>query len=250
MRSICDICYSPEHDQYLDIHLPDCGSFPVLLYFHGGGLERGDKGSRKSFINHMVSHGVAVVSANYRLYPAAKYPDFIEDAAQAVDWVLKNCAAYGQVKGIYVSGSSAGAYLTMMLCFDRRWLGKHGISPMQISGFIHDSGQPTCHYNVLRERESDSRRLIADASAPLFHVGEDEQYPPMLILVSDNDMQNRYEQTILLVSTLKHFGHEAPEAAPQVLHGGHCEHVGKEDQDGNNIFGKIVCRYMSEKGAV
>ncbi len=43
MKKILDVCYSPEHQQLLDIYLPDCESFPVFLYFHGGGLEAGDK---------------------------------------------------------------------------------------------------------------------------------------------------------------------------------------------------------------
>lgn len=47
-------------------------------------------------------------------------------------------------------GSSAGGYISQMLCFDKTWLSKHGIKATDISGFIHDAGQPTCHFNVLR----------------------------------------------------------------------------------------------------
>ena len=71
-----------------------------------------------------------------------------------------------------------------MLCFDKRWLASYGISPIDIAGFVHDAGQPTCHFRVLQERGIHKHRVIVDDSAPLYHVGEDETYPPMLVLFS------------------------------------------------------------------
>ena len=84
MRTIPDVCYSEKTKQCLDIYLPESNEFSVLLYFHGGGLKAGDKAKEKVFYEYMVSQGIAVVSANYRMYPTAKYPDFIVDAANAV----------------------------------------------------------------------------------------------------------------------------------------------------------------------
>ena len=239
MKTIRDICYN-EHKQYLDIHLPDCDSFPVFLYFHGGGLEEGDKAQRFNlFVEYLTSHGIAVVSANYRMYPDAKYPDFLVDCAKAVAWVFENMKTYGNVTGIYVGGSSAGGYISQMLCFDKHYLAAHGISPMDIAGFIHDAGQPTCHFNVLRERGIDTRRVMIDESAPLYHVGADPDYPPMLIIVSDNDMENRYEQTVLLMSTLKHFGH-AEKVKLKVMQSTHCGYIRKADETGESVFGKLI----------
>ena len=248
MTTITDICYSKESNQYLDIYLPEEKSFPVFLYFHGGGLKSGDKADRKRkiFMEYLAAHGVAVVSANYRMYPTAKYPDFLEDAATATAWVFVNMKTYGEVTGLYVGGSSAGGYISQMLCFDKQYLARHGIAPMDIAGFIHDAGQPTAHFNVLRERGIDSRRVIVDESAPLYHIGVDEIYPPMLIIVSDNDMQNRYEQTMLLVSTLKHFGH-TENVQLQVMASTHCAYVGKADEHGESIFGNLVHQFILGK---
>ena len=245
MKTIADICYSKEADQYLDVHLPECDSFPVFLYFHGGGIERGDKAAKRNdaFIKHLTDKGIAVASANYRMYPTARYPEFIEDAAAATAWVFENMKAYGEVTGIYVGGSSAGGYLSQMLCFDKRYLAKHGLAPTDITGFIHDAGQPTAHFNVLRERGIDSRRVIVDESAPLYYVGMDKAYPPMLIIVSDNDMKNRYEQTMLLLSTLKHFGLDE-NAKLQVMKSTHCAYVGKTDEQGTSIFGSLISRFI------
>lgn len=244
MKTVFDVCYNEKTKQYLDIYLPDSDGFSVLLYFHGGGLEAGDKSNQKVLFDYMISQGIAVVSANYRMYPNAKYPDFLIDASDATAWVFKNIGNYGKIKGIYVGGSSAGGYISQMLCFDKTWLSKHGIKSTDITGFIHDAGQPTCHFNVLRERGLDTRRVIIDDSAPLYHIGEDEKYPPMLILVSDNDMQNRYEQTMLLVSTLKHFGH-FEKVQLKVMNGTHCAYVGATDQNGESVLGKLVTEFIN-----
>ena len=245
MKSFTDICYSEETEQYLDVHLPECDRFPVFLYFHGGGIERGDKAAKRNdaFIKHLTDKGIAVASANYRMYPIAKYPDFIEDAAAATAWVFENMKTYGEVTGIYVGGSSAGGYLSQMLCFDKKYLAKYNIAPMDITGFVHDAGQPTAHFNVLRERGIDRRRVIIDESAPLYHIGVDKEYPPMLVIVSDNDMKNRYEQTMLLMSTLKHFD-LGENARLQVMQSTHCAYVGKVDENGTSIFGKLVADYI------
>ena len=241
MQIYRDIAYNEE--QKLDIYVPEKESFNLLVYFHGGGLESGSKEAAGCFARYLASKGYGVVSANYRLYPEANYPDFIDDAAEAVAWVFSHIGEYGKCENIFVGGSSAGAYLSMMLCFDIHYLGKYGIAPTDIAGYIHDAGQPTCHYNVLRERGIDRRRVITDESAPLFHVGTSSGYSPMLFIVSDNDMVNRYEQTMLMISTLKHFGNE--NVSLRVMHGTHCSYTGSTDENGYSIFGKVIEEYIS-----
>lgn len=239
MKTFFDVVYNEKTKQCLDVYLPDAEEFAVLLYFHGGGLEAGDKSDPKVFFEYMISCGIAVVSANYRMYPDFKYPDFLYDASDAVAWVFNNIKKYGKIKGIYVGGSSAGGYISQMLCFDEGWLFKHGIKTIDISGFIHDAGQPTVHFNVLRERGLDTRRVIIDDTAPLYHIDGTKKLPPMLIIVSDNDMKNRYEQTMLLVSTLKHFGH-SEKVELKIMNGTHCAYVDAVDANGKSVFGKIV----------
>ena len=246
MRSIHNICYSPDQGQYLDLYLPECDLFPVMVYFHGGGLEVGDKAGQPALVEYLTGCGIAVVSANYRMYPQAKYPDFLTDAAQAVAWVFRNIHNYGTATGIYVGGSSAGGYISQMLCFDPSWLAEQGLHPDRICGFIHDAGQPTCHFNVLRERGLDTRRVIIDESAPLYHIQADKPYPPMLIIVSDQDMPNRYEQTALLVSTLTHFGY-GDRVTLRIMQGKHCAYVNKLDDQGHSILGQLVSKFIWSK---
>ena len=249
MRHIKDISYSKSGhaSQVLDLYLPDEKSFASFVYFHGGGLENGDKEKAESSLmaNYLTQHGVALATANYRLYPEAKYPEFIEDAANAVAWVKQHIGEYGGGDRIYVGGSSAGGYLSMMLCFDAHYLALHGIDPVSLGGFVHDAGQPTKHFNVLRECGLDTRRVIVDETAPLYHVGKAPSYPPMLFIVSDNDMQNRYEQTMLMRSTLLHFGHPQDRMLLKVMHGGHCSYVKQIDENGDSLFGKLVMDFIN-----
>lgn len=236
----CDIGHK---NQVLDIFLPEAENFDVFIYFHGGGLKSGDHHDCP-FAEFLTQNGVAVVSVQYRMYPTAKYPEFIMDAAAAVAWTLDNIGNYGKLNKVYVGGSSAGGYLSMMLCFDKRWLAPYGISPNDINGYIHDAGQPTKHFNVCVEEGLDSRRVIVDETAPLFHIGTSDNYSPMLFVVSDNDIENRYEQTMLTINTLKHFGYDMRKVELKVTQGGHCVSLSRNDNEGDNLFAKIVYGFI------
>jgi acetyl esterase/lipase len=163
MMAVINIEYSDRNPAVtnLNIYLPEGkAKCPVFVYFHGGGLIHLDNNIGKyAFTDYLTSHGIAVVSANYHLDPISKgnrdvrFPLFVEDAAEAVAWVFKNINQYCEPEGIYVGGSSQGAYLSAMLCFDKQWLGKHGISPLDIDGFVHDAPLLTTHFSVLREKD-------------------------------------------------------------------------------------------------
>ena len=231
MKEIFDIYYTEaKHPmQMLNLYLPEGEGFPVFVYFHGGGLYAGNRTASYQSMCHLVENGIAVASVEYRMYPDAKYPEFIEDCAAAIAWVKENIERYGGKKEIYVGGSSAGGYLSMMLCFDKKYLGAKGIDPLEIAGWFHDAGQPTKHFTVLKYAGEDERRVIVDESAPLYHIGTQERHSPMRFIVSDNDMENRYEQTMLVLSTMKHFGYTGFDH--KVMHGGHCHYC-------NTINGK------------
>jgi hypothetical protein len=218
------------------------------VHLHGGGLEKGSRKGFKHIAEQLCERGIASVSVEYRMFPDAKYPDFIEDAAAVVNWAFQHIGEYGQCRGVYVGGSSAGGYLSMMLCFDSHYLAKYGLEN-KISGYIHDAGQPTTHYKVLKNRGVDSRRLIVDEAAPIYHVGINESYPPMIFLVSDDDMKNRLEQTELMISTLKHFEYDQNKIEMRILHGKHCAHTNALDEKGESVFGRIIYGFIAAREA-
>ena len=165
----------------------------------------------------------------------------LEDCAAAVAWVKKNLPSYGANGEIYVGGSSAGGYLSMMLCFNKQFLGAHGIDPTEITGWFHDAGQPTKHFNVLKYSGEDARRVIVDETAPLFHIGTQEKHSPMRFIVSDNDMECRYEQIMLVLATMKHFGYKHFDH--KVMHGTHCAYCDRIEE-GESVFGKLILDFI------
>lgn len=205
MNVIRDIVYGEEdlEAQKLDIYLPEGEATDLVIYFHGGALEEGDKSNNR--LEGLAGYGKAVISANYRMYPEAVFPQFIEDAALAVKWAKEHIREYAPVRRIFVAGSSAGAYLTAMLAFDRRDLGKHGIDTLDISGYVINSGQMTTHFNVLRERGIDTRRILVDEAAPVYFLDENTVFPNIFVIVADNDMPCRLEQNRMFLKTLEMF---------------------------------------------
>jgi acetyl esterase/lipase len=161
----------------------------------------------------------------------------------AIRYLKDNIENYGKCKKILVGGSSAGGYISMMLCFDDRYLNSVGVLPTEIAGYIHDAGQPTSHFNVLKELGKDSRRLIVDETAPIYFVGTKEQYLPMLFIVSTNDMFGRFEQTMLMLKTLEHFGHKE-KVFLEISDGKHCDYVYKADENGDGVFANLILKHI------
>ena len=68
-----------------------------------------------------------LVAVNYRLLPNVTIDQTIDDAAEAVAWVMNHITEYGgSTKKMIVSGHSAGGYLTMMLALNKQWLDRYG----------------------------------------------------------------------------------------------------------------------------
>jgi len=249
MKKISDVFYSNEKiiEKSLDIYLPEGAPRAAFLYIHGGGIESGDK-SFDLEGEHLADSGILAFSINYRMYPNAKFPQFIEDAAEAVAFAKKYTRDKGCDK-LYVGGSSAGGYISMMLCFCSSYLLSVGLSNADIAGYFHDAGQPTAHFTVLKEdRGVDSRRCIIDNTAPLYYIGLEKSYPVMRFVVSDNDIKCRYEQTMLTLATLRHFGYTGFDHV--VMHGSHCAYVYRKGEDGKSDLGKMIVDFIDNAGTV
>ena len=191
----------------LDLHLPKGGKdFPTLVWFHGGGLRSGSKddGSPRGLWREKI----AVAAVNYRLAgERAQCPDYIYDAAAAAAWVRKHIAEYGgDPKKVYVSGLSAGGYLTAMLALAPKYLKTFGCDPHDFAGYLPISGQMTTHYTVLAERRAKDPSVpgvVLDEYAPIQLAGKN--VPPMVLLVGDPAIEfpARVEENLLLAARLR-----------------------------------------------
>jgi acetyl esterase/lipase len=190
----------------LDIYYPKkTENFATIIWFHGGGLTSGNK-----FIpNELKNKGVGVVAVNYRLYPKIKAPTYIEDAAAAVAWVMKNINRFGGDSSlIFISGHSAGGYLASMVGIDKRWLEKHDVDANNIAGLIPFSGHTITHFTVRKERGIPGEQPIIDDLAPLYHVRADA--PPLLLITGDRELEmlGRYEENAYMMRMMKVAGHK------------------------------------------
>ncbi len=209
-----DISYIPssETDAYrkerckLDIYYPENNkNFSTVVWFHGGGLEGGEKYIPKE----LKENGIAVVAVNYRLSPRAKNPAYTEDAAAAVAWVFNNIEKYGGGRNkIFVSGHSAGGYLTLMLALDKKYLKEYNIDADQVAAYLPVSGQTLTHFTIRKERGLSLQIPVIDEYAPVHNIRQDTA--PIALITGDRnlEMADRWEENALLASMLKNIGNK------------------------------------------
>lgn len=130
------------------------------------------------------------------------------NAAASVAWVANHIAKYGgNPKALFISGHSAGGYLTAILGMDPKYLAKYGIDTAAIAGIIPVSGQTFTHYTIRKERgipNPDTTPIIDDAS-PCYHARKTA--PPTLAICGDHDMATRAEENRYFVALLNTVGH-------------------------------------------
>ncbi|HJO24043.1 MAG: alpha/beta hydrolase [Myxococcota bacterium] len=89
---------------------------PVLLQIHGGAWMIGEK--RQQGLPLMLQAaraGWVCVASNYRLSPAATFPDHLVDVKRAIAWIRTNIAEYGGDPDlICITGGSAGGHLSSL----------------------------------------------------------------------------------------------------------------------------------------
>lgn len=220
-------------ERVLDLYVPEGEPNKVLLFVHGGGLNSGDKCENfsREIGTSLAEEGVLFVSANYRLYPKAAFPDYVEDVAAAIRYVKKNLA---ERKELYIWGQSAGAYIALMLIFDESYLANAGIKKDEICGWFVESAQPTTHFNVLQERGEDARLVRVDTAAPIYWVNENSGFSKMELIAYSDDIPCRYEQNLLLYKTILQMNPKA-DMSFLTLPGTHCEASTRKSGDGYPI---------------
>jgi acetyl esterase/lipase len=124
-----DLSYGPEGVRnQLDIFRPRDARpgerRPVLLQVHGSGWSVTNKNLHALPLMHrLAENGWLVVTINYRLSPAAKFPAHLIDVKRAIAWIRDHIAGYGGDPGfIAVTGGSAGGHLATLAALtpDRR----------------------------------------------------------------------------------------------------------------------------------
>ena len=101
---------------------PGHDRLPVLLYFHGGGFTVGSVATHESLCRHLahLAH-CAVLSVDYRLAPAFKFPTAADDAWDSLAWLHAQADTLGlDASRLAVGGDSAGGTLAAVCAIQAR----------------------------------------------------------------------------------------------------------------------------------
>ncbi|MBD8532518.1 MULTISPECIES: alpha/beta hydrolase [unclassified Massilia] len=181
--------YGADPRNMLDVYRPaaNADKAPVIVFFYGGNWVSGQREDYAFVGRALAARGFVVVVPDYRLYPQVRYPDFLIDGAAAVAWTAREIAGHGgDPAHIFVMGHSAGAYNAAMLALDPRWLGKQGLKPDMLRGWIGLAGP----YDFLPVQNRTTQPVF-DApntppdSQPISHVGAAS--PPALLIAANKD---------------------------------------------------------------
>ena len=207
-----DISYTTKTDAYakerlkLDVYYPEeAKDAPVVVWFHGGGLEQG----QKEIPRKLKEKGMVLVGVNYRLLPKVTVRETLDDAAEAVAWVFRNIGKYGgDAKKIVITGHSAGGYISMMLCINKAWLKTYDVDADSVWLYAPFSGQAITHYNVRKMQGIPPLQATIDEYAPLYWVRP--ECPPFVLICGDRELElfGRYDENQYLARMMKLAGHK------------------------------------------
>ena len=131
IKQVADISYGDHALQKIDLYVSEYGyrePVQVSVYFHGGGLTRGDKStSGANIAQFMARSGGIGINANYRLAPDVSFPAGAEDIRKILDWIKANVGDYGgDPDNIFLLGNSAGSTLISTYLFQEKFHYKDG----------------------------------------------------------------------------------------------------------------------------
>jgi acetyl esterase/lipase len=197
------------HSCYLDLYLPEGrqAPSPVIVFFHGGGWQGGDRKAMRLILAKFAKKGFVVAAPGYRVYPAGRFPDFLDDGARATAWAKAHAAEWrGDPNRLFLAGYSAGAHIAAMLALDRRWLEHAGLDPHQdIAGMIGLAG-PYIEFpaEVPNLAAIFGAGAAAASALPASHV--DGRGPPVLLIAGADDRTVRPENAERLADLIRSRG--------------------------------------------
>jgi acetyl esterase/lipase len=199
--------------QKLDVYIPkvETQDLPVVVFFYGGSWQSGRRQDYLFVAQALAARGFVAVIPDYRVYPEAKFPTFLEDGAAAVSWVRNNIGKFGNADSrLFLMGHSAGAHIAAMLALNPSYLAQAGMSADELQGFIGISGP----YDFLPLKSPRLIKIFGGADGipetqPVNFVSADA--PPALLLHGADDKIVRPYNTKHLAQCLREAGDRVEE---------------------------------------
>jgi acetyl esterase/lipase len=206
-----DIVYGPHPRHRIDLYVPQEGDkregrAPTILFFYGGAFRAGRKSECRFVGQALTKAGMTVAVPDYRIYPEARFPNFLQDGAMAAAKVLQLNFASG---GLFLMGHSAGAYIAAMLGANESYLRACGVAPSSIGGVIALSGR--YHDSALQDAIAEAIFCgpARDETRPASFLGDD--CPPYFLAVGARESRTVLASKTELAAHLRRTGNEVEE---------------------------------------
>lgn len=110
-----DLAYGPDPRHRIDL-FPAANASGTLVFVHGGYWRSLDKDMFSWLAAPWVASGVSVAMPRYRLVPAVRIDQVVDDVVAAMSWLFRAGPAQGvAMERVVVSGHSAGGHLVAAL---------------------------------------------------------------------------------------------------------------------------------------
>jgi acetyl esterase len=181
----------------------DAPTGPLVLFFHGGGWVLGTLNTYDVLCRHIARLGNAVVvSVDYRLAPAHRFPIPLEDCYDATVSILAQATHLGlSPNRLCVAGDSAGGNLAAAVCLMARDQGYPTIDDqiliypgldgtLSLPAYTRYHQGPLLTHAAIRFYQNQYARNPADIAQPYFSPLLTESVahlPPALIITAEHD---------------------------------------------------------------
>lgn len=194
-----DVRYGEGPRQRLDVYRPRVvrGPAPTVVFLYGGRWQEGSRDLYRLLGDALTRQGWVVVVPDYRLYPAVRFPAWVEDGAQATRWAHDHARRLGGDPGrIFIVGHSAGAHTAALLALDERWLREAGVPREAVRGVVSLAGPVDTAWTDPDVQALMGPREEWPATYPATHVGGADT--PLLLLHGGGDrtVSPRNSQTL------------------------------------------------------
>jgi acetyl esterase/lipase len=182
------------------------GPFPAVLEVHGGAWTGGDRLNNVAIGEYLAAHGVVVLSIDFRMPPATRYPETLADVNFGIRFLKANAARFATrpdlVGGL---GTSSGGHLLLLNALrprDPRYTAlplAGADATLAFAVVCWPVADPLARYRAVRERGNDrlveahhqfwpSEDAMAEGNPQLIlERGEPDEKPPALIMQGTAD---------------------------------------------------------------
>jgi acetyl esterase len=182
------------------------GPFPAVLEVHGGAWTSGDRLNNVAIGEDLAAHGIVVLSIDFRMPPAVRYPETVADVNFGIRFLKANAERFATRAGLVGGlGTSSGGHLLLLNALrprDSRYtaLPLAGVDAgLAFAVVCWPVADPLARYRAVRERANErlveahhqfwpSEDAMAEGNPQLIlERGEPIERPPALIMQGTAD---------------------------------------------------------------